>query len=183
PELFPDLGVEISAVPGPAGGTARIYDLVLHVPPGRAVFVPQQGGATARLESGFVAIDESLRETVRAAREARITLTDAAAQDRLGIDFYSRIRVPPDAQTITAVVSDRTAGTFGAARLKLPAAARAPETLGLSIYSMTEKSLWVEIPAGRATTPSDDAAAEYAVGPALKTTFTVGEPLACGFRL
>ncbi len=185
PELYSDLGVEISAVPGPAGGTARVYDLVIHVPPGRAVFVPQQGGATARLESGFVVIDESLHETVRAAREARITLTDASAQGRLGVDFYSRIRVPLDAQTITAVVSDRAAGTFGAARLKLPAAAgaRAPGTFGLSIYSMTEKSLWVEVPPGRTSAPTDDAAADYTIGPALKTTFTVGEALACGFRL
>jgi hypothetical protein len=149
------------------------------------VFVPQQGGATARLESGFVVIDESLHETLRAAREARITLTDTNARNRLGVDFYSRIRVPLGAQTITAVVSDRTAGTFGAARLTLPAAAvtGAPGTFGLSIYSMTEKSLWVEVPPGRTSGSSSDSAADFTVGPALKTTFSLGENLVCGFRL
>ena len=185
PELYSDLGVEISAVPGPTGGTARVYDLVVHLPPNRVVFVPQPKGATARLESGFVVMDESLHETVRAAREARITLTDASAQGRLGVDFYSRIRVPLSAQTITAVVSDQAAGTFGAARLKLPGIAgdHVPGTFGLSIYSMTEKSLWVEVPPGRAAAPSRDEAADYTIGPTLKTTFAVGEALACGFRL
>jgi len=185
PELYSDFGVEISAVPGPAGGTARVYDLVVHLPPNRVVFVPQPKGATARLESGFVVMDESLHETVRAAREARITLTDASAQGRLGVDFYSRIRVPLGAQTITAVVSDQAAGTFGAARLKLPGIVgdHVPGTFGLSIYSMTEKSLWVEVPPGRAAAPSQDEAADYTIGPTLKTTFAVGEALACGFRL
>src|SRR5207247_895023 len=69
PELYSDLGVEISAVPGPAGGTARVYDLVLHVPPGRAVFLQHQGGVTARLAPGLLAIAGSVHETVRAARE------------------------------------------------------------------------------------------------------------------
>ena len=184
PELYTDLGLEISAVPGPAGGTARVFDLVLHVPPGRAVFVPQQGGSIARLESGFVALDESSHETARAAREARIKLTDASAQNRLGIDFYSRIRVPLAAQTITAVVSDRTAGTFGAARVTLPPVSMTgtPGAFGLSIYSMTEKSLWVEIPVG-GKTAADEAAADYTIGPSLKNRFSLGERLACGFRL
>jgi len=185
PELYPDLGVEISAVPGPADGPARVYDLVVHVPPGRAVFVPQPEGRTARLEAGFVLIDESQRETLRAAREARIMLADGALADRLGIDFFSRIHAPLGGQTITAVVSDKTAGTLGAARLAIAAAAApaAMGAVGMSIYSLSEKSLWIEIPAIRESGPRQDAVTDYEIGPALKTTFSVGEPLACGFRL
>jgi VWFA-related protein len=185
PDLYTDLGLEISAVPGPAGGATRVYDLVLHVPPGRSLFVPNPGGATADLESGFVVMDAAHRETLRAARAARVTLGEGAPQDRPGLDFYSRIRVSLDAQTITAVVSDRTAGTFGAARLSLPATtdSRARTVLGLSTYSLTEKSLWIEIPVNGPPAPPGEQSAEYAVGPALKTTFALGEPVACGFRL
>ena len=185
PELYPDLGVEISAVPGPSDTASRVYDLVVHVPPGRALFVPQPDGASARLEAGFVLIDESQRETLRAAREARITLTGARPSGRLGVDFYSRIRVPRGGQTITAVVSDRAAGALGAARLAIPPAtgAASPGALGLSIYSLSEHSLWIEIPASREVAPPTDAAADYEVGPSLKTTFALGELVACGFRL
>jgi VWFA-related protein len=185
PELYRDLGIEISAVLGPADGTARVYDLVVHLPPGRALFAPQQEGRTARLDAGFVLIDESQRETLRAAREARIMLADPALTERLGIDFFSRIRVPRGGQTITAVVSDKAAGTLGAARLAIPAAdARAtPGALGLSIYSLSEKSLWIEIPTAGSAGAREDAPADYEIGPALKTSFSVGEPLACGFRL
>jgi VWFA-related protein len=185
PELYSDLGVEISAVPGPSDGAARIYDLVVHVPPGRAVFVPEPGGVTARIEAGFVLIDDSLRETLRAAREARITLSGTAPRGELGVDFYSRIRVPRGGQTITAVVFDRAAGAVGAARLSIPPAAGGPlpDALGLSVYSLSENSLWIEIPPGGAAEVPAVTAADYKVGPALKTTFALGEPVACGFRL
>ncbi len=185
PELYPELGIEISAVPGPADGTARVYDLVVHLPPGRALFAPQPEGRTARLDVGFVLIDESQQETMRAAREARIRLADPALTERLGVDFFSRVRVPRGGQTITAVVSDKTAGTLGAARLALPAAAApaAQGAVGLSIYSLSEKSLWIEIPTVGSAGAREDAPAEYEVGPALKTSFSVGERLACGFRM
>ena len=108
-----------------------------------------------------------------------------AGTDRVapGVDFYSRIRLPRAGQTITAVVSDLSSGALGAARLAVPEAGQASRVVGLSIYSMTEKSLWVEIPPGRGSVPSSDRPAEFSLGPALKTTFTVGEPLACGFRI
>src|SRR3989442_1383287 len=185
PELYPDLGVEINAIPGPSDAASRVYDLVVHVPPGRALFVPQPEGATARLEAGFVLIDESQRETLRAAREARITLTGAGPSGRLGVDFYSRIRVPRGGQTITAVVSDRAAGALGAARLAIPPATGAapPGALGLSIYSLSENSLWIEIPASKDSALPTETSADYEVGPSLKTTFALGEPVACGFRL
>jgi len=185
PDLYTDLGIEISAVPGPSGGGVRVYDLVVHVPPGRAVFVPGPGGSSARLEAGFVLIDESQRETLRAAVEARIRLAGMDLPERLGVDFYSRIRVPAGGQTITAVVSDQEAGALGAARLAIPPAAGAalPGALGLSTYSLTENSLWIEIDAGKDAPPAAESATEYEVGPALKSTFTLGEPVACGFRL
>jgi len=185
PELYSDLGIEISAVPGPSDVAARVYDLVVHVPPGRSLFVPQPDGATARLEAGFVLIDESQRETLRAARNARITLTGAGLSGRLGLDFYSRIRVPHGGQTITAVVSDMAAGALGAARVAIPPAAGAAPSgvLGLSTYSLSENSLWIEIPVSKDAAPPTEAGADYEVGPSLKTTFAVGELVACGFRL
>ncbi|HKB08662.1 MAG TPA: VWA domain-containing protein [Candidatus Polarisedimenticolia bacterium] len=180
PELYPDLGVEISMAPGPVDGQAQIYDLVIHVPPGRALFVPQPGGVMARLDAGFVMIDGAQREVLRTARQAVITLQGTAA--RLGFDFYSRIRVPRGGQTITAVVYDRAANVLGAARHEFPAAEPAPsEVLGLALYSLSENSLWVEIPATGAPPPAETAVS-YEMGPALKTTFAVGEPVACGFR-
>jgi hypothetical protein len=185
PELYGDLGIEITAVPGPSGGAVRVYDLVIHVPPGRAVFVPRPGGAAARLEAGFVLIDESQRETLRASMAARIALTGAEPPGRLGVDFYSRIRVPPGGQVITAVVADQEAGTLGAARLEMPPSAGAtpPGALGLSTYSLSENSLWIEIPVNKDAAPPPDSATGYEVGPASKTTFALGEPVACGFRL
>ena len=183
PELYADLGVELTLIPGPAEGAGRVADLVIHLPPGRALFVPQEGGPTARMEAGFVVIDATNHETLRAAREAHIAL--GARKDPVppGVDFYSRIHLSRAGQTITAVVSDLSSGALGAARLEVPEADKASRVVGLSIYSMAEKSLWVEIPAGAGATPASDRPAEFSLGPALKTTFSIGEPLACGFRL
>ena len=173
PELYADLGVELTLIPGPSDRAGRVADLVIHLPPGLALFVPQEGGPTARVEAGFVAIDATNHETLRAAREAHIVL--GAGTDRVapGVDFYSRIRLPRAGQTITAVVSDLSSGALGAARLAVPEAGQASRVVGLSIYSMTEKSLWVEIPPGTGSVPSSDRPAEFSLGPALKTTFTL----------
>jgi VWFA-related protein len=185
PELYDDLGLEISAVAGPGDGARRVYDVVVHVPPGRVLFVPRPEGATAQLEAGYVLIDDSRRETLRAALNARITVAEDGLPGRLGVDFYSRIRVPRAGQTITAVVSDQSAGALGAARLAIPPAGDVspPGALGLSIYSLSEKSLWVELPPGNDAPTPAETAAKYTIGPALKTTFAMGEPIACGFRL
>lgn len=185
PELYPGLGVEITAVSGPSDRAGRFLDLVLHLPPGRAVFVPGPEGAVARLETGFVLIDGSLRETLRCAREARIRLAEPESAGEYGIDFFSRIRLPAGGQTITAVVFDRATGSLGAARLEIPPAPGplAGGVVGLSIYSLAEKSLWIEVPALQGPPAPDEAVVSYEIGPALKTTFSVGEPLACGFRL
>jgi len=183
PELYADMGVELTLVPGPAEGAGSVVDLVIHVPPGRALFVPQEGGPTARLDAGFVVMDETNHETLRAAREMQIVTGPDKDERPPGLDFYSRVRLPRSGQTITAVVSDLSGGTLGAARLSVPAADPGSRVVGLSIYSMAEKSLWVEIPATPGAAPPSARPAEFSLGPALKTTFSVGEPLACGFRL
>ncbi|MBI1950649.1 MAG: VWA domain-containing protein [Acidobacteria bacterium] len=185
PDLYPDLGIEISAVAGPGDGGERIVDLVLHLPPGRPLLVPQPGGPIARLEVGFVVIDDTGRETLRAARQVRIAPGGDRVLQLPGIDFYSRVRLPRGGQTVTAVVADQGGGTVGAARLAIPQAAESTDVVGLSIYSLGEKSLWVEVPAAAAPAPEPafEAVTDYRTGPALKTTFTLGEPLAYGFRL
>ena len=172
----------MTLIPGPADATGRVADLVVHLPPGKALFVQQGPARKAHLEAGFVVIDASNHEVMRAAREIQVASPTGADQTPPGFDFYSRIRLSRTGQTITAVVSDMSTGGLAAARLSVPAADPSTRVVGLSIYSMTEKSLWVEIPTapGRTTAPSEPV--EFNLGPALKTTFSVGEPAACGFR-
>ena len=55
---------------------------------------------------------------------------------------------------------------------------------GLSIYSLEQKSLWIDVdaPVGQ----GEERNAEihtYESGPAFRTRFAPGEPVACGFRL
>jgi VWFA-related protein len=183
PDLYPELGIEISAIAGPGDGGGRVVDLVVHLPPGRVLMVPRPEGPVARLEIGFVAIDESGRETLRTARQVRM----APGRDRdarlPGVDFYSRVLLPRGPQTITAVVSDLDGGTIGGARLSIAAAAEAGDIVGLSIYSLEEKSLWVEVPPAASPETAAGEVTGFRTGPALKSTFAVGELLASGFRL
>ena len=55
--------------------------------------------------------------------------------------------------------------------------------LGLSIYSVQERSLWIDLPGGveGAAGPGPDR--EPTIGPALKAVYGQGEPLVCGFRM
>ena len=67
--------------------------------------------------------------------------------------------------------------------IALPAAAPVPgRVLGLSIYSLRERSVWVDLPEDdpKETTP---AAEGRKVGPAMKADYAQGEPLVCGFRM
>jgi len=182
PDLYAEMGLEVTLIPGPADATGRVADLVVHLPPGKALFVQQGPARKAHLEAGFVVIDASNHEVMRAAREIQVASPTGADQTPPGFDFYSRIRLSRTGQTITAVVSDMSTGGLAAARLSVPAADPSTRVVGLSIYSMTEKSLWVEIPTapGRTTAPSEPV--EFNLGPALKTTISVGEPAACGSR-
>jgi VWFA-related protein len=181
PDLHRDLDVSLAAVPGPLERGERITDLVLHVPPGQILLLPQAGRAVATVEAGFVAIDGEARETLRLARRFRIETDPARAQgDDLGFNLVARVHLPPATRTVTAVLSDASRDALGAARLALPAAPEPGAVHGLSLYSLSEESLWVEMPAEG---PAAETAAAFTVGPALKTVFAPGEPVACGFRV
>jgi VWFA-related protein len=183
PELYTEMGIEISAIAGPGDGGSRVVDLVIHLPPGRALLVPGPEGPVARLEVGFVAIDESGRETLRTARQVRIAPGRDRGAQLPGVDFYSRALLPRGAQTVTAVVSDLGGGTLGAARQSVRPAGELTDVVGLSIYSLDERSLWVEVPPAASPEASPGEVSDFRTGPALKSTFAVGELLASGFRL
>jgi VWFA-related protein len=184
PDLYASLEMELSAVPGPDEGRERIADLVIHVPPGRILFLPREGRSAATLEVGLVALDATGSETLRVARTIHVSLDHETADPRdLGLNIFTRVRFSPASQTITAVLSDSATGAVDASRSSLPAAAPRPgRVLGLAIYSLAEKSIWVEL---REKARGDGAALEaepYKMGPALKAVFLEGEPVACGFR-
>jgi VWFA-related protein len=183
PELHRDLDVTLTASPGPAEGSVRVTDLVAHVSPGRILFLPEAGRFDATLEAGFTAVGADGRETLRLARRLRISVEPGlAARDDLGFNLVARVRLPAAPQTVTAVVADFARRALGAARLTLPGGSAPARVHGLSLYSLSERSLWVEL--GDAPfAPEAESAAEFTVGPALKTDFEPGEALACGFRL
>jgi hypothetical protein len=183
PELHGDLGLDLSAVPGPVGESGRVFDVVLYVPSGRALFLPQPGGPAARLEVGLVALDGEGKETLRVGRRVRIAVDPARAREAASqaLDFFTRVRLPATSQTLTAVVADVQSESVGAARLPIDGGeGGAPRVLGLSLYSMDETSLWIEIEQEKKT--AGEESAPYTVGPALRTRFSPGENVRCGFK-
>ena len=185
PELYATGALGLVAVPGPAEGSGRVVDLVVHVPPGLVLFLPEQGRPVAHLEVGLTALDTSGREALRLARDLRIAWTgDGSSSTGAGLNLVHRLRLPDAAVTATAVVEDRSARSLWAARLEVPAARAGDDPVpGLSIYSRSESSLWVEIEAAGSSAAGKEGAVAARLGPALKSRFTVGEPLLCGFRL
>lgn len=186
PDLTPGLGMELSAIPGPAGLEGRVTDLVLYLPAHKVLFLPDKDRFVGRLEIGFVGIDDRGRETLRLARRVRIALSpdQIASRSSLGLNFFTRVRLPLEDQEMTVVVSDLQGTSIGAARL--PIAAPRDMTggvLGLSVYSLAEESMWIEI--GGASSGADDTETDATItmGPALRNTFSSDEPIACGFRL
>jgi VWFA-related protein len=181
PEFYRELGVDLTAVAGPVNGGMQVTDLVLHLPRDRVLFLPESGRPTAHLEIGIVALDGSGREALRLARQAVIALrADLKADIGTGLNFFCRVRLPTGPLRLTAVVSDLAGGATGAARLDLPAVDIQRDILGLSIYSLSEKSLWVEV--DTVAEKETGRPLDYTLGPALKSVFAPGEPLACGFR-
>jgi VWFA-related protein len=184
PDLHGDMRLDLAVVPGPAAGGARLFDVVLYVPPGQILFLPQAGGPMARLDVGIVAIDAGGSETLRLAR--RILLSPEAARAATGhplaIDFFSRVRLPERDQTITAVVADAQSGTIGAARLSYETGAASAVATGVSLYSLDERSLWVEVQADAGDGPDAEKASASTIGPALRTGFAPWERVSCGFR-
>jgi VWFA-related protein len=191
PELYDELGIEAAAVAGPRKGGERAVDLVVHVPAHRLLFLPEAGQPTARLEIGFVGMDESLHETLRISRRLKVTLSGrAAGSDPLSVTLYTRCLLPAGRQSITAVVYDEAGGSVGGERLEIPAApaqstpvGATTSVLGLSLYSLSEASLWVEVPAAAAGPAEGEATATGEIGPALKDAFDPAEEIACGFRV
>jgi VWFA-related protein len=185
PELHGDMRLDLAVVRGPVAGSDRLFDVVLYVPPEQILFVPQPGGPLARLDVGFVVIDASGRETLRLARRVNLTPGGprAPGEKALAIDFFTRVRLPDRDQTITAVVADAQSGTIGAARLLYKAETAGAGATGVSLYSLDERSLWVEVAAAAAgDKPDAERASATTVGPALRTGFSPFERVSCGFR-
>jgi VWFA-related protein len=185
PELYDSMGLDLSFIPGATGGSGRIADLVLHVPPGRILFLPEEGGPTAHLEAGIVAIDDEKKETMRLSRIVQVALkNDVKDRAAIGLDLFHRVRLPAGPQEITAVVTDLSAGSVSAFRLSAPGVTGAsPPILGLSLYSLAEKSLWVEVGPSDVDAEAKGGVGDDSIGPSLKRRFLIGEPIVCGFKL
>lgn len=186
PQFYPQAGLELSAVPGPLTASGRVHDLVVYFPARSTVFVPEEGRWTSRFEVGLVAVDGTGKETYRTARDIRILLpSDVSPGGDLGINLFARVPLPARPQTITAVLSDRRGGILGAMRLSYNPEKDAGGTVtGLSIYSLDQRSLWIDIDApGERGEDREKEIHAYESGPAFRTRFAPGEPVACGFKL
>ncbi len=185
PELHPRAGLEMAAVPGPPSGRERVYDLVVYLPARSAAFVPEKGRWTSRVELGLVSMDATGKKVYRTARNIRIMLPPGGSPAiGLGLNLFARVPLPARRQTITAVFSDLQGGILGAASIEVePSGAAAGDLAGLSIYSMAQKSLWIDLDTLSEDGDGDEPIETYESGPALRTRFAPGEPIACGFRL
>jgi VWFA-related protein len=185
PEMYKGLEVDLSAVAGPREASGRLVDLVVHLPRNAVLFLPEGGKARAHLEIGLLAVDEDDKESLRTSRQFQIALpTDPGAEDFQALDVVYRVRLPETAQTISAVISDTAAGALGAARLDLQPASREDGMVsGLSLYSLGEKSLWIEGTEFLGRTFAPRGGPGHTVGPALRSRFAPEESLACGFKV
>jgi hypothetical protein len=192
PELHPDLDLDLVAVAGAVTGRERFADLVIYVPPGKVLFLPGPQGAAARLEVGLVALDPDKKEILRLARTVRVAgdarrvadATRSAGGGTLALNLYARVKLPGSGASVTAVVADDASGAIGSTRVQVAAsAAERPQAEGLSLYSVDEESLWVEVGSGDAMRKDAGTAASRQIGPALRTRFAPGERIACGLRM
>jgi VWFA-related protein len=185
PELHPLAGLELTIVPGPRSYSGRLNDLVLYVPASGVVFLAEEGRLTARFELGIVAIDENGKDTYRIDRKIEIALPpDMSSTYGLGLNLFSRVPLPAREQTVTAVLADLQGGTIGAARVTLsPPAAGEHRLSGLSIYSLAQSSLWIDVSEEASGDGETGIIQSYERGPALKSRFAPGESVACGFKL
>ncbi|HYV20683.1 MAG TPA: VWA domain-containing protein [Verrucomicrobiae bacterium] len=185
PEIHDALGAELSIIGGPLAGSQRVVDVVLYVPAGRLLYLPQPGGASASVEVGFVALDKDGRETLRESRRVQLGVDSwrALHGGAVSYDFYSRVKLPLGAQTLTAVISDLQSGDLGSARVSLDASGSPPPAVhGLSLYAVSEKSLWVQVEEGSARGAAPAATAKFTIGPTLRSRFFKGEKISCGFK-
>jgi VWFA-related protein len=183
PSMFPGLDAGLATAEGPGAGDERVVDLIVHVPLAKILFLPQAGGTTARLSVGFVSIDDARRKTFETSRSVRIGRPDSVASVA-GIDLYCRARLPRVGQTVTAVVSDEQSGVVGGAKIRFEGASPPDgRLLGLSLYSPSTRSLWIEVPSSAASKDAVLVASDAEAGPTLKSAFDPGEPIVAGFRL
>jgi VWFA-related protein len=185
PEIHDALGAELSIIGGPLAGSQRVVDVVLYVPAGRLLYLPRPGGATASVEVGFVALDKDGRETLRQSRRVQLGVDSwrALHGGAVSYDFYSRVKLPLGAQTLTAVISDVQSGDLGSARVSLDAAGSPPPAVhGLSLYAVGERSLWVQVEEGSKSGAAPVAPAKFTIGPTLRSRFFKGEKISCGFK-
>lgn len=183
PEIHGALGAELSLIAGPVAGRERVVDVVIYVPAGRLLYLPQPGGAAAAVEVGFVALDATGKATRSVSRRVDLGVDTWRALHGGAISyvFYSRVRLPLAAQTVTAVISDLHSGDLGASRVALEESLKSPALPGLSLYATGEKSAWIRVEEPRDTT--DDAApAAFTLGPTLRSRFFMGEEIACAFK-
>jgi VWFA-related protein len=187
PELHHELGLDLVAVAGPPSGRDRLVDLVLYVPPGKILFLPQPGGAAARLEVGLVAFDAHGNETLRVARRVRVSVDAARAVSggSLALDFFSRVKMPAaGGGSVTAVLTDAQSGAIGSTKIAVPSPDEGPlQVVGLSLYSMEEHSLWLEIDPQGSPRAAGEVELQHSIGPALRSRFVPGETVECGFRM
>ena len=182
PDLYRDVAIDLSIALGPVTGSDRFVDLVVHVPTGALLFLPEGGRPTARLEVGLVAFDEHGKESLRVARAMRIARL-SETDDAGAVQIYSRAHLPDREQLVTAVVRDEVAGVVGAARAALHGSEIQPDAIqGLSLYSPAESSRWIEMPIGGTRGGEGGETHEHLIGPALKSTFVLGEVPVLGFR-
>ncbi len=179
PEYHNELGVSLRLIPGSSTDSGQEIDAVIHLPPGSILYLPESRHRVARLEVGLVGSDATGRSTLRLNRALRIKVPETdRALSGFGLNLYTRFTVGERAQSITAVVHDGATGSLGAAKSELPSRKDRGGLPGLSLYSLDEESLWVEVTAedGARTKPP-------AFGPSLKESFKSDERVSLGFRV
>src|SRR5262249_32251479 len=142
-----------------------------------------KGGRSARITVGFVGVDSKRTKTLETSRAVLIRRAmDGSALD--DVNLFSRVTLPAREQTITAVLSDETAGVLGVAQSTLPARdATQPGVLGLALYGPSRRSVWVEVPSSSDGAEPGSRREMDRVGPTLMHSFRPGEPVEAGFRL
>ncbi|HET8948210.1 MAG TPA: VWA domain-containing protein [Candidatus Polarisedimenticolia bacterium] len=164
PEMHRALGVD-TMIPAAAEGSR---DLLIYIPAHRLLFVPGPGAETAQVEVGAVALDDEGKEVARFSRRLGLRRSrDDAAAAAAGINLRLRRAIPPEARSVTAVVSDLQGGALGAAHMDPASESHAATLAGLALGIPDERSLWMEIGGAKAL---DRAAETPAGGSATGTT-------------
>jgi hypothetical protein len=159
------------------------------VPADRSLFLPGPGSATARIEIGAVAFDREGHEIARMSRRIDLRRGQNEASAPRAINLRVARLVPPEAASVTAVVSDLQSGALGAARALPALEAHAGGLTGLTLDIPGETSLWLQV---AATNPGSGAATHAGnngpgsaptTAPARRVRFSPEERPTCEIRL